>query len=69
MVNDFKRVQFNRFAIEGWFILVLIGLMYIVNMFTIGFSMFSATTNPSYLGLLLIYVLNLNDELFQFVLD
>jgi hypothetical protein len=68
VVNDFKRVQFNRLAIEGWFILALIGLIFIVNTFTIGFSMFSPTTNPSNLGLLLIYVLNLNDELFQFVL-
>jgi hypothetical protein len=38
-------------------------------MFCIGYAMFSKNSNPAEMGLLLAYILNLNDELFQFVLD
>lgn len=68
-MNNYKRVLYNRYALAGWFILVLVYLTYVINMFSIGYCMFGAIMNPSYIGLLLTYVLNFNDELFQFVLD
>lgn len=58
----------NHFAASAWFVMALVGLGYIVNMFCIGFCMFSSNQNPAYIGLLLPYILNLNDELFYFVL-
>jgi hypothetical protein len=68
-VNNYKRVLYNRFGLTSWFILVLVYLTYIINVFSIGFCMFAPNINPSYIGLLLSYILNFNDDLFQFVID
>lgn len=68
-VNNYKRVLYSRFGLTSWFILVLVYMTYLINMFSIGFCMFGPNINPSYIGLLLSYILNFNDELFQFVID
>jgi hypothetical protein len=68
-VNNYKRVLYNRYGLTSWFILVLVYLTYLINVFSIGFCMFGPNISPSLIGLLLTYILNFNDELFQFVLD
>lgn len=48
---------------------MLMFLGYIVNVFCIAYSMFSDNETPAFIGLLLTYILTLNDELFYFVLE
>jgi ABC-type multidrug transport system fused ATPase/permease subunit len=69
LVNNYRRVLLNHFAASGWFLMILVYVGYIVNMFCIGFCMFSSNQNPAYIGLLLSYILNMNDEIYSFVLE
>lgn len=49
--------------------MVLVYLTFIVNIFSIGFCMFAPGIDAVNIGLLLTYILNLNDELYQFVIN
>jgi ATP-binding cassette, subfamily C (CFTR/MRP), member 1 len=70
LVNNYRRVLLSHFAASGWFLMVLVYVGYIVNMFCIGFCMFSSSNDsPASIGLLLAYILNMNDEIYSFVLE
>jgi hypothetical protein len=49
--------------------LILVYLTFIINIFSIGFCMFSNEVGVANIGLLLTYVLNFNDELYQLVIN
>jgi hypothetical protein len=68
-INEYKTVQFNHFGFTNWFVMVLVYLTFIVNIFSIGFCMFAPGIDAVNIGLLLTYILNLNDELYQFVIN
>lgn len=41
--------------------MILVYVGFIVNMFCIAYCMFGPNTNPAFIGLLLSYILNMND--------
>ena len=52
---------------ESWFCLRLGMLGFIITMLSVGFSIFTKSDNESLLGLLLIYSLNLSDDVIRAV--
>jgi hypothetical protein len=64
-----KTVRLNKSALENWFALHLAFLSFLVNMPCIAFCMFNNTSNPSLVGLLMVYALSLSDDIIGLVLS
>jgi ATP-binding cassette subfamily C (CFTR/MRP) protein 1 len=56
-----KRVRLSKAGLENWFCNVLGFMSYLINMPCIGYCMLSNNTNPSLMGLLMVYALSLSD--------
>ena len=58
-----KRVCLNKAGLENWFSNTLSLLSFMVNMPCIAYSMFSNSSNPALVGLLMVYALTLCESM------
>jgi ATP-binding cassette subfamily C (CFTR/MRP) protein 1 len=68
-LDENKKMLFNKYGLEAWFKLILMFVIFGFNAFCIGYGMFSSSSTSSSFGLLLLSLLNINEQIYGFVLE
>jgi hypothetical protein len=67
-MDNNKRVRLTKAGLENWFSNILSLLSFFVNMPCIAYCMFNNSSNPSLVGLLMVYALSLSDSMIDLTL-